>query len=153
MVLDPFSAFGLAANVVQFVDFSCKLFTQSLELYHSGSGATRDTENLIGIIDYLQDLCSRLSTLPNPDRGSPSRLAADAALRDLANKCKATGDELLDALQRLRVSGNHGRWKSFSVALATVWKQRKIDGMSRKLESYKSQMTLHLIEQANAIQR
>jgi hypothetical protein len=138
---------------VQFVDFTYKLFSSSVEVYRSASGATGDTENLSEIISSLRDLCSRLSEPSDSDRGSSSCLAADNALRNLAKKSKAEGDELLDALQSLRDSGNRGRWKSFTIALATVWKQHKIDRMSRKLESYQSQITLHLIDQANAIRK
>ncbi|RFU30268.1 hypothetical protein B7463_g6064, partial [Scytalidium lignicola] len=73
------------------------------------------------------------------------------SLQGLAEGCKATGDELLGVLKGLATSGK--RWKSFRVALASMWEQSKIDATIMRLESYKSQMTLCLVLQIEAINR
>jgi hypothetical protein len=62
MVLDALTAVGLVGNVVQFVDFSCKLFSQTRRIYNSSSGVSIDTEDTLTLTHDLQDLCAKLST-------------------------------------------------------------------------------------------
>jgi hypothetical protein len=37
--MDPLPAFGLAANVLQFVEFASKLFSAAYEVHHAGAPA------------------------------------------------------------------------------------------------------------------
>jgi hypothetical protein len=61
MAVDTVAAIGLAGNIVQFVDFSCKLFCQTQEIYSSASGTTSDTANLLSISKTLSEICQNLS--------------------------------------------------------------------------------------------
>lgn len=151
MVLDPFSALSLATSVVQFVDFGSKLFSLSLDVRRSVSGASKETGNLIAQANDLQTICSQLSVPSTHLRVGHGSTPDDAALTILAQDCKATGEELLHALQCLVATKQNG-WASFRVALATLWKQDRIDATWRRLESYKSQMTLHLVLQMKGYQ-
>jgi hypothetical protein len=63
MVLDPFSALGVAGNIVQFVDFSSKLFSNSREAYRSPNGATVENEELMKATRELQALCVSLASV------------------------------------------------------------------------------------------
>lgn len=153
MGLDPLSALGLAANIIQFVDFTSKLFSQSISIYHSTSGASVDTEEMIKIANHLQTLCARLSISRPEDPSLTSSSAADNGLRSLARDCKAAGDELLLVLHSLKATEPHKKWGSFSTALATIWKQPKIEAMWKRLEFYKSQLTLQLAHQVEAIHK
>jgi hypothetical protein len=150
MALDPFTALALAGNIVQFVDFSSKLFNATREISGSVSGSTSDNVELSHIANHLQGVCDQLMTPTlriDPYTGLPH--PEETALRDLAHNCKATGDELQRALQTLRtkLKGNNRRWESFRVALLTIWKKRDIDAMCKRLESYKSSLALHLVQQ------
>jgi len=58
--MDPFSAIGLAGNIVQFVDFGCKLFSQTREIYSSATGASRQIDDADTIARVLHDLSMRL---------------------------------------------------------------------------------------------
>lgn len=54
MVLDPFSALSLASSIVQFVDFSSKLFSASFKIGSSATGVSRETEQIIAQAMDLQ---------------------------------------------------------------------------------------------------
>jgi hypothetical protein len=144
MVLDPFSALGLAGNIVQFVDFASKLFSKSKELYKSASGTTRQNQELEDATDTLRRLCASLKKVDQGGSKSAGRLNDEGLLRELANNCHATANELLSALEDLRTRGPHGKWQSFRQALRTAWKEDKIVAMENKLTSYRSQLTLQL---------
>ena len=144
MVLDPFSALGLAGNIVQFVDFASKLFSKSKELYKSSSGATKENQELEDATDTLRRLCASLKKADQAGSKSAGRLNDEDVLRELANNCHVTANELLSALEDLRARGPHGKWQSFRQALRTAWKEEKIVAMENKLTSYRSQLTLQL---------
>ncbi|KAK2765469.1 hypothetical protein FQN54_008323 [Arachnomyces sp. PD_36] len=151
MVLEPFSALAVAGNILQFVEFGSKILSRGYTIYRSASGTTKETEELIKITTHLQHLCDQLSEPPT--RGLPSK--EDAELRKLTKDCKAAGGELLDGLQRLTLKKGEskGKWGSFRVALATVWKERDIESMREKLESYKSLLVAYLAKQARDMDR
>ncbi|KAF2493004.1 hypothetical protein BU16DRAFT_514299, partial [Lophium mytilinum] len=144
--MDPLAALGLAANVIQFVDFTSKLFSQTAAIYRSANGVSGETQELITITTGLQTLCARLAS-PQELGGYP----AEDGLMSLAQGCKSAGDELVVALQKLRATGSHKKWASLTTALITVWKQPQIDAMKRRLELYKSQLALQLTKQTQAL--
>jgi len=99
MVLDPLSAIGLAGNIVQFVDFSFKLVTETRSIYHSTSGVTTENVLLSAIADDIQKLSDGLEF-------SPSRrtAASISGLQSLAVEAQEVAKELLDAISKLRAS-------------------------------------------------
>ncbi|KAI9785343.1 MAG: hypothetical protein M1839_000361 [Geoglossum umbratile] len=145
MVVDPFSALGVAGNIVQFVDFTSKLFSKSRELYKSASGTTAENEELGKVTRELQALCVSLASATRTAPESARRGSNDAALRELSKSCKDAADELLTALGDLKAGGPHRRWQSFYQALRTVWKKEKIRAMEDKIASYRNVLGLQLM--------
>ena len=144
MVLDPFSALGLAGNIVQFVDFASKLFSKSKELYKSSSGATKENQELEDATDTLRRLCASLKKVDQAGSKSAGRLNDEAVLRELANNCHVTANELLSALEHLKTRRPSKKLHSFRMALETVWKKDKIQAMEKKLISHRTELMLLL---------
>jgi len=150
MPLDPLSALGLASNVLQFIDFTSKLFSLASEVYHSANGASKETEELEVIIKHLQSLCEGVwQPLKDPGEKYPQ----DNGLRELSRKCFEAGDELLQALQSLQMKGTSKRWNSFCSALTTIWKQKDINKMRGRLESLKSELAFHFTMEKSSLER
>ncbi|KAF2807226.1 uncharacterized protein BDZ99DRAFT_337271, partial [Mytilinidion resinicola] len=146
--MESLAVLGLAANIIQFVDFTSKLFSQSTAIYRSINGVSEETQEMITIATGLQTLCARLTSTPSTNSaGYPM----DDELKSLAQQCKAAGDQLVAALHSLKATGTHRKWASFTTALASVWKQSKIEAMKKKLETYKSQLSLQLTRQTQAM--
>ena len=58
-MMDPVAAaLGLAGNVVQFVDFSCKVLQDTKNLYGSSTGASAEN-------DVIETICNDLINLNN----------------------------------------------------------------------------------------
>jgi hypothetical protein len=144
MVLDPLSAIGLAGNIVQFVDFSYKLFSQTQEIYSSATGASKDTEDIFGITIHLRQLCEKLSSSTHISRSSGLYSHDNDSLRTLSRDSLAAADEMIAALNNIRSQGTQSKWSSFRLCLKTVWKQSKIDRMEKRLDRYRSQAILVL---------
>jgi len=143
-MLDPFSALGLAGNIVQFVDFSAKLVSGGVELYRSADGALPKNAELKATVTDLSSITRKLQT---HDQGSPQHPYSkdETALVNLSAQCKILGDKLVEVLEDLTVSGSHKKWKSVRQALRSVWKETEIQDMQKRLDSFRSQITLRLI--------
>jgi hypothetical protein len=144
--MEPFSALGLACNIVQFVDFSCKLFSSASDIYRSASGATQAVNDATAIARTIHDLSSRLvaqHTTTDADSSQLSRGPMSALLNQLASECRNTSTELLTALNGLRARPD-SKWSSFKAALTTVMKADQIDKLEDRLEQYRRQIILAL---------
>jgi hypothetical protein len=138
MVLDPLSAVGLAGNIIQFVEFACKLLFRSCEIYNSSSGLSEEALSTIAITRHLQELCLQLSG------NSGSRVQEDETLRDLARRCKAVADKLLSATETLKAKEPRSKWESFYKSLEAIWKKDQIEALQNQLRDCRAQLMLHL---------
>ena len=142
--MDPFSALSLASNICQLLDFGGRLVSGSLEFYRSGNRASSVHGELEFIVDDLVDMCGALTQ-------SESRIdqqhatKSELALIPLAQSCKELGDEFLSVLNSLKVKARHQKIASVCQALKSEWKRKTIQGYERRLKSYRSQITLHLL--------
>ena len=138
--MEALAAVGLAGNIVQFVDFSCKLFEQSASIYHSRAGTSTGARSLESV---TEDLRSLTTTLTKSTRQSGAQ-NGQQSLYKLAKECEDAATELLSTLHSLQAKKPGSKWSSFRAALATNWNQTRIDAMERKLDSYRYQLIVHL---------
>ena len=142
MALESLAALGLAANIIQFVDFGHKLFSESRALYKATDKWVEESAELEIISKALKRLSNDLiaipsSTMPHSEDG--------AGLLPLAKRCQAIADELLVAVNKLQVIGGKGKWQCFRTALKRVWKSGQIDAMTRRLDSIGGHLATCLI--------
>jgi len=72
--MDPLTALGLAANIIQFVDFASKLLSTGQELYQSGASAPNLELSLVA--DDVLLLCTKLKNSSAP-YSRPANLTDD----------------------------------------------------------------------------
>jgi hypothetical protein len=142
--MDPFSALGLASNVVSFVDFSCKLFSKAREIYSSASGQSQEVEDLTTIAEHIRGLSSRISPVPLPDPREFHVPESDRRLNELAYLCGQAASDLLDALEKVRARAPKSKWESFRAVLVMVMSQEKINSLEERLEKYRRQVIMAL---------
>jgi hypothetical protein len=106
--MDPVSALGVAAAVVQFADFGYRFITNAIELYKSPSG---EKAEYIELSNVSQDL-SRLADAIGAKLGKNKGPAEEIFCR-LHDECLSTNEELQSKLAkvRARVSLNPSRIK------------------------------------------
>ncbi|KAF2232431.1 hypothetical protein EV356DRAFT_505166 [Viridothelium virens] len=113
--MDPFTALGLAGNIVQFLDFTLKLVSGRRTIYRSTEGASEGDSALQTIVTALSNLSNQLtiSTARGTTNVSPT-------LRRMAFDCQDVAQELVHVLSTLRAEGKRRIWKSFLLALQEV---------------------------------
>jgi len=140
MVLDPWTALGLAGNIVQFVDFTFKLISESREILKSRDGISDRNRTLQTIATDLSHLTDDLTI--SASRGTTF---VGEQLRGLAFECQDVAAELRKALQGLQTT-DKTRWKSFLIALQEVLRKDEIARMTGRLDALQRELNTHLLK-------
>lgn len=147
MGVDALAAIGLAGNIVQFVDFSIKLFSQSREIYVSGAETTAANNDLEKITQSLKEFSDRFSNSSEPGNLSTAGISwEEQELYSVSQECRSTADFLLSTLQKLKRRGGNVKWSSFRQALGVMWKKSKIDQTVSRLNAFRDQLSLCLLQ-------
>jgi hypothetical protein len=133
---DAFSALGLAGNIITFVDFTWKLLSGAHDIYRSHSGTSEGNE-------LLQIIARDVSSLSNAVLAEQSSFE-DSNLYGLATETKRVADEVVNALEKLKVQGTKSRWKSLRAALKDVWSREEIENLEQRLSKLQVQVSAHV---------
>lgn len=142
MALESLAALGIAANIFQFVEFGCKLFSTSRALYKASDKQVDESVELAIISKALKHLSDNLVAISS---STMPQAQAEADLLSLAARCQTIAEKLLVALDELQVKGAKGKWQCFRSALKRIWKSQEIEDMARKLDSICNHLTNCLI--------
>ncbi len=146
MVLDPLTALGLAANVVQFLGFAGSMVMNSAQLYRSANGTLSEDADLTIVTSDLVELNTRLKR--SLRRGNDLSAAAEdeKPLEDLISGCVAVAQELLTVLNRLKVQGIRFRtWKAIRKGVRSVLKKHELESVQNRLALYRQELELNLL--------
>ena len=137
-MLDPLTALSLASAIVQFVDFGCKLLSQSQELYHSADGALKAN---ITTEEITLDVIALSHSLRKKEVS-----AHDVALGKLVDSCEREAEELLRILADLRLPQDGAtKWDIFRKAIRSVRKKGKIEEIEGRLGKIQRQVNSRLL--------
>ncbi|OCL04829.1 hypothetical protein AOQ84DRAFT_300082 [Glonium stellatum] len=120
------AALSLAGNIIQFVDFGLRLFSEAKGIYDSTQGTPKRSLELEIVATDLRILTKNLQ--------STTQLRP----RNLAN-------ELLKILDDLKLKGLYNKkWESFKQALKHVRKEDKIQKLASRLGLFQNQICIRL---------
>lgn len=149
--MDPLTALGLAAGVVQFVSFVSHLITKTKEIHASASGQTNEIATLETTYSNLQKLRSRLETSSRRDpklevvEDKTNFVRHVFAINDLSCACEGDCKRLLEIVGKLKTGAeSRHRWQTFRVALKTVFKGNEIVELEQRLHHTQTTLTLHV---------
>ncbi|KAF2791788.1 hypothetical protein K505DRAFT_418873 [Melanomma pulvis-pyrius CBS 109.77] len=140
MALEALTAVGLAGNIVQFIDFGCNLLAQAREIHTSTTGSSDMNLELEAISTRLRYLATSLS-FSTPKSGT----VVGQQLRSLADEATSITDELLKAIEDVKLKGSTSSFKSFAHALQHIGKNKKIEKLGGKLAKMQGQLNTHLL--------
>lgn len=133
--MEPASAFGLAAGILQFIEFTTKLLKECTEIRNSIDGLTvenNDLEMVTMNIHALSVWVQAGAKEPNDE--------VNNNVKTLATECMKISQQLLDALAKLRAKGEKTKWASFLEALRTVWGKDEIQNLRDRLVRYREEI-------------
>lgn len=135
--MEAIGSLGLAANVLQFIDFTSRLVANSSELYKSNDGLLDENRQIEIVTNDLVLLNAKIK--------EAAVSASNEALRQLSESCKATADELITALNKLRIDGNHSKRKTIRKAVHAAWCKENLTKLETRLSRFRSELNLHIL--------
>ena len=136
-------------NTTQFLDFGVKLCATVSEIYHSGTGSSKNnadseilTNSFASSLDTISgDLAKYCAFLGN-DAAVP--IAATAPnqhqIGHVVEGCRGIAQDMLRRLEKLKAGKDSGRWKSFLVAVKSLWKAQEIIEIQHKLHLFRTEL-------------
>ena len=150
---EAIAAISLAANIVQFIDFTSKVISTSNNLYSSSTTGS----------DWLQTITTDLTKVSASLKAPLARQNGNAVSENdrelllLAGQCEEIATELLTTLSTLRRKKEsipkightpealRVLWGNFRTALKTIWKEDKILELEKRVESFRQQLVLRIL--------
>ncbi len=140
MAAESLAALSLASNIVQFIDFGCRLFSKSRELYIEGF-VTESVQ-----LETISETVGRFAKEINVTPTRKDLLSKDEAdLLTLAEVCGEIAEDFKLLLLQLRVNGCGHKWQSLRVSLKRLWKSDDIERMAKRLDRASNQLTSCLV--------
>lgn len=139
MVLDPFSALGLASNIIQFVDFSLKLVSETRDIKNSAKGVSSRHESFEFYAQHLSQITATIDT------DSDGTTAVGSDLKALCKRCTGIATMLQDALEELQQKGQRTMWKSFVQAMKEINRGGQLVDLSKQLYKLQDLLNLYLV--------
>jgi hypothetical protein len=140
-------AFGLAAGIVQFIDFGSKILSYGYRLYKIKSGAKvlDGTQDFDLITQSLQRVARGIAEPLQQDNSTREFSQTELDLRELAKRCNEVAEELLGAMDRIEFRNKAGKWYSFRAALKSVLAEDKIEAMRQRLDKFRQEIVIHIL--------
>lgn len=149
MPLEPMSALAVASSVITFVDFTGKLISTGVELYQND--ILIEHAELKAAAELLLRLRDE-AIQPRGYRGidhqgiDPQNSAVSLeSLRQAQSYCVQCAEDVIGAVEKLTVTGQHRKWRSFRQALSSVLGSNKLDEFARRLADARQQFILFLL--------
>ena len=156
--MDPLSAFGVAVNVIQLVDFSTKLVSGARQIHHSSDSELEEHTELKLVTDDLAKLAQGLAnSIALQESGKTRRPHEnDEDILDhqrerldqqqrIANDVRRLATQLLTTLNKLKNKGNNNTWNSIRQALLTAWRKDEIEELERRLDRLRQEMIVNMV--------
>jgi phosphate uptake regulator len=129
--MEPLTALSLAGNVIQFIDFSSKLFSQGCELYKSTEGRLAVDDEIQLITAELRGLISKIQS-SNATKSSthsssafPVNTSAESNLERICCEAEKIAENILTKLEHRKLDSSRNRkLESFRVVWMQIWTQR-----------------------------
>ena len=135
MVLEGLAAVGAAAAVVQFIGYGYKVISKGNELYYSTNGALDENEFLERVANDLKTLLDRIKQTSKP---------ASQAVQSFRDDGLKLAEEILNALEELKLKGLPSKWKSLRKALKAVHSKAKVESWAARLNTLRDQFNTHV---------
>lgn len=147
------SAQGSLVENVQLEAIASNMLELNRELQNSTyKVASLDNRNLFGQTLDEEDLAARRrnltkdrSVLAEEKRIEKSNERFQQELHAISASCTGAAADLLEAVQRLKISGRTTRWRSFRHALLAVWNAERVEELTSRLDRWRSQLNTNLL--------
>ncbi|KAJ4304927.1 hypothetical protein N0V90_000455 [Kalmusia sp. IMI 367209] len=143
--MDPFSALGLASNLVQFVDFGTRVSGRIYELYNSASGFAANQSEVVDMAARLRQLADRLSQATSTVEEGASPIVDKKSYMSLLFLCRSTAQDLMDIVEDLKVDKSQRLWSSIRQGFRATRKREQIEQLINRVKTLQDSLNSYLL--------
>ena len=143
--MEALSALSLASNIVQFLEFGLRVLSKGNKIYRSIDGALDENLDLEIVTNDLLVMQTKLKRTPLASNNMQLTSDDVEAFNAMSESCAGVAEKLLERLNMVKVQGRFRRWNSLRQALKVVWSKKDIENMKNTLQSFRSEMQIHLL--------
>ncbi|KAK4973356.1 hypothetical protein LTR42_005341 [Elasticomyces elasticus] len=138
--MDPASAIGVAAAVLQFLEFSVKILKTCKEIRDDANSATQNNKELEKAARTLEDFRAELGWVTRSKQ-------ANRRIVTIAYECAQTAKELIDLLEYIR--GGDGKLGTAKATWRAMLKRKPIERLQRSLQEREAVLNKVLNQDTN----
>lgn len=138
--MDPFSAIGLASNIITFLEFGYDVLSKARDIQVSASGASSTNASLSSMAQRLDEVAS---SLQGSGAGATTS-SEEQSLTKLAAECRELCADLLPALEALRAKKPSSRRSALWAALRETTGRKNLDELQRRIDRCRQQLSVEL---------
>jgi hypothetical protein len=131
--MDPVTAFGLAAGILQFLDCGSRYATTAWKIYRNGQEGLKD------------DLQSALKSLQLSVPKASGKVETQPGIVTLAKECQKVAGDLVDSLSKIPTSERFGKREAFKAAIKVIRTKEEIHNLEGRITAFRQQLTFHLL--------
>lgn len=145
--MDPLTALGLGANILQFIDFSCSIIGTAREIEDSNCNTTVEFADLETVTQTLILLNSRILISNEDSTHSKNATPSNASINLSAacDDCAQVASELISVLRRLKTVDKSKTWTGLTQAFKTILSRDRIQALRDRLDRHRSVVQLALM--------
>lgn len=134
-------AVGIAANVVQFLDFGSRFISSCWEIYTSSRDGTGEFHDLQII---TEDFDKVLKDLKRSDHDGKYLPEEDRGFQPLVASCQGLSDQLLDSLHKINSPKKVRKRDAVREIIKNLW-HNEISSLQVRLERLRQELIVHLL--------
>lgn len=143
LVMDPFAALNVAANIIQFVGYTRDVYTQIREIRMSAAGMTKKDADVIWSASELHGMVDTISSGIEPLEKAPT--AAERKIHDLGRRCQELSKTISADIEQKRAKSQSNVFSAAKVVLRMKWKTSEIDDKLAELNDIQDVLFKNLI--------
>ncbi|KAF4946752.1 hypothetical protein FGADI_10956 [Fusarium gaditjirri] len=132
------AALGVAASVLQVVDYGTRFLTTLYQVRQSKGDFINNLQNLHSSSNNLRGAQHELQAISLPGT------SIDAAISSLSKKSEAIAKEMLDSLKRIEEDGHGRKRDAVRKAWLILWKEDRLKNLESRLTEVKADLTFYL---------
>ncbi|KAK4450287.1 hypothetical protein QBC34DRAFT_403202 [Podospora aff. communis PSN243] len=130
------AALGVAANILQFLDYGSRFITQAWRIHKAGSDGIDGIPSLQAMTKDLQDVLSDLQKQKAGDNPGLARLSED---------CSDVARRLLASIDCICIPQGGRKRDAIKTTFKVAWQRDRIKELQRDLDGFRQQLSLHLL--------
>jgi hypothetical protein len=145
MVLEPLSAFSVACNVLQILDFGLKALTKAIDYHQAADGVLSEHRDLRQVLHTLKALNIDLQdSMPRLVATKPPS-STEIRLVEANNECLQLSVDFINLLDKLKVKNQSALLECLRMGVKTMWYKKEMNAIETSLSRARDNLNVALL--------